>query len=95
MRQLAWAWIAVAGMAGVAAASDARHDEKLAMAAARIAAERVGPLRGGFGPGGTAEFVRSEDGQKPTRSRTGPRPGIWVDGLAIAVEKRRSASPEL
>lgn len=97
MRQLACALAVVAGMSGAAAASEARYDERLAMAAARIAAERVGPLRGGFGPGRAARFVRIEAEAEPGRSRpqAAPRPGIWIDGLAIAVERRRTASPEL
>lgn len=95
MRQLAWGLMVAAGMVGMAAASDARHDERLAMAAARIAAERVGQLRGSFDPGSTARFVEVAPKPNTLRSPAELRPGVWIDGLAIAVERKRTASPEL
>lgn len=96
MRTLLLAFsIAAAGL-GEAQASDARYDERLAQAAAQIAASRMGDLRGGLEPG--SQLVLVEDGpSRPERAvaeRPAP-PGVWHDGLAIAVERRSTVSPEL
>jgi hypothetical protein len=86
-------------LASVAIASaDERHDRTLALSAARIVVERVGELRGGFAAGGDIVLVAPVARAEPSAPRTpavGPRPGEWVDGLAIAVERPSTVSPEL
>ena len=79
------------------AASDVRYDTRLATAAAQIAAERVGELRGSFTANDDVEFVATTEkpAQPPVAPRVRPRPGQWVNGLAIAVEPKRTVSPEL
>jgi len=84
---------------GRAGAADARYDRKLAQAAAEIVAERMGPLRGGFSVDEKPALLTSMPPQTVRQSvRTelpSPAPGEWRDGLAIAVEKKSVASPEL
>ncbi len=91
--------LAAAVLAGGAVAADERYDRKLAEAAAEIAAARMGPLRGGFAPGERpALFVPplEEPARHPARAAPPPpAPGEWRDGLAIAVERKPGASPEL
>lgn len=97
MRRVLLALLAAVGVSGVASAADARHDEKLEMAAARMAAERMGALRGSFSVDQPPTFVEPAEKAEPRKvvPPSGLRPGVWVDGLAIAVERRPSVSPEL
>ena len=84
---------------GRAGAADARYDRKLAQAAAEIVAERMGPLRGGFSVDEKPALLVLTPAQtvrRPVRTEPPPpAPGEWRDGLAIAVEKKSVASPEL
>lgn len=95
------AMLAAALLAGGAAMADERYDRKLDEAAAGIVAARIGSLRGGFAPGERPLLLnlepepRQERAAPPAAPRTAPAPGEWRDGLAIAVERRSSVSPEL
>lgn len=84
---------------GTGNAADARYDHKLAQAAAKIVAARMGPLRGGFSVDEKpALFVPqlAETVRRPVKAEPpAPVPGEWRNGLAIAVEKKSVASPEL
>ena len=84
---------------GKAGAADARYDRKLAQAAAEIVAERMGPLRGGFSVDEKPALLAltpPQTARQPVRAELPPpAPGEWRDGLAIAVEKKSVASPEL
>ena len=84
---------------GRAGAADARYDRKLAQAAAEIVAERMGPLRGGFSVDEEPALLALTPPQavrRPVKAQLPPpAPGEWRDGLAIAVEKKSVASPEL
>ena len=86
-------------MGSRAGAADARYDRKLAQAAAEIVAERMGPLRGGFSVDEKPALLTPMPAQtvrRPVRTELPPpAPGEWRDGLAIAVEKKSVASPEL
>ena len=94
MRRLAFALAMVMALGGEGAA-DERYDRRLDEAAASIVASRMdGSLRGPFGLG--------EEPRLHTRARKAPPPrlqgrlpGIWQNGLAIAVERRPRASPDL
>lgn len=97
MRALVVAALAVVVSADATRALDRSHDEKLEQAAAGIVAARIGPLRGGFDFGdeigivaGEPEYPRPAEMRKPRAE-----PGVWQDGLAIAVERRTGASPDL
>jgi hypothetical protein len=55
-------------------------------------------LRGGFGPGDEPALLTPQPVAKPERAPAAPpvlQPGVWHDGLAIAVERRSGVSPEL
>lgn len=94
MRRLAFALLVVMVLGGDVAA-DERYDRRLDEAAASIVASRLNaPLRGAFGLGEEPRLGRRPEEGKP--ARLGARlPGVWQDGLAIAVERRPRASPEL
>lgn len=80
-------------MSGAAAnASDAVFDARLARAAGEIVAAKMGPLRGGLQPGELV-LVRPRETTRPRPQ--GRQPGVWENGLAIAVERKPRASPEL
>ena len=98
MRIHALAMLAAGLLAGGEAMADGRYDRKLDQAAAEIAAARMGPLRGGFAPGDEPALLTPQPAAKPERVPAAPpvlRPGVWHDGLAIAVERRSGVSPEL
>lgn len=97
MRIQALAVLAAAVLAGSAGAADDRYDRKLDRAAAEIAASRMGTLRGGFEPGERPVLLVLPDMAEPERPQALPevQPGVWHDGLAIAVERRSRVSPEL
>lgn len=97
MRIHVLAALAAAVMAGSAGAAEDRYDRKLDRAAAEIAAARMGPLRGGFAPGERPALLMPQETPALERQETAPdrRPGVWHDGLAIAVERKSAASPEL
>lgn len=78
-----------------AASADERYDRSLVEAAAAILAARMdGSLRGSFALG--VEPALQAPAEKPRpETRKAPRPGAWHDGLAIAVERKSSVSPEL
>lgn len=96
MRMLACAVLAAAATAQVCEAAEDRYDHRLDKAAAEIAASRMGGLRGGFEPGQVPAIVEPADlkPQAPARRERRPAP-VWVDGLAVAIEKQSSVSPEL
>lgn len=59
------------------ALSEQRYDRRLEAAAARIAAEKMGALRGGFGPHEKPQFTSAIDPAKPTHlsaERARPQP---------------------
>jgi hypothetical protein len=94
MRRLAFALLVVMVFGGDAAA-DERYDRRLDEAAASIVASRMDhPLRGAFGLGEEPHLERRAEEAMSSRPQ-GRRPGVWQGGLAIAVEKRPRASPEL
>lgn len=111
MRRLAIAPAAAIAIAGAVYAADEPqlYDRRLAQAAAEIAASRMGSLRGAFAvdenpglpahvdPAATAGTgsAASASGAKPSRKREPPAPGVWHNGLAIAVERKSTVSPEL
>ena len=100
MRIALLAALAAVALAGGAPAADERYDRRLAQAAAEIVAARMGPLRGGFAPGETPVLLApagTVDTGARSEVRTPPRqpPGAWQDGLAIAVERKPSGSPDL
>ena len=77
------------------AVADERYDRTLAEAAAGIVAARMdGKLRGGFGQD-AEPLLQAPAETSPPQPAKPPRPGIWRDGLAIAVERKSSVSPEL
>lgn len=84
-------------------AAQSGHDERLADAAARIVAENIGPLRTNLRRGGSPRLFdnSAQTAIGGSAVRTGdpasrrPRPGEWHRGLALAVEGRRTVSPEL
>ena len=98
----AFAWLFLVAVAGSAAA-ESGHDSRLAEAAARIVAENIGPLRTNLRRGETRRLFdngvlpeaagETTAGRDPATRR--PRPGEWHRGLALAVEGRRTVSPEL
>ncbi len=58
------------------ALSEQRYDRRLEAAAARIAAEKMGALRGGFAPDEKPQFTSAFDPEKPTHlsaERSRPR----------------------
>lgn len=79
------------------AGAETGHDRRLAEAAARIVAERMGPLRGSIDIGRRAILQAGslQAGAADGAAVPGLRPGEWRDGLAIAVEERRAVSPDL
>lgn len=93
-RLAAAAVLAAVMLAHGAAAAEERYDRRLDEAAARIIAARMGPLREGFAPDErpALSVAPARSGRQRTAS---PAPGQWHDGLAIAVERRPTASPEL
>lgn len=97
MRALAIAAVVLMVSLDAARALDRRHDEKLERAAAGIVAARMGSLRGGFGIRDQIGIVSHEaEYRPPARIQQGPlKPGVWQDGLAIAVERKTDASPDL
>lgn len=99
MRVHALAALAAAVMAGNAGAADERYDRRLDRAAAEIVAARIGQLRGGFAPGASPvlSLTQEEAAPAPEPRQAVPelRPGMWRDGLAIAVERKSRVSPEL
>ncbi|MVA98787.1 hypothetical protein GN330_16185 [Nitratireductor sp. CAU 1489] len=73
--------IALAGLVLAAPAmADQKFDRSIDAAAARIVAERIGEIRGGFAPGDTPDFV----GEVKTVASVAPSDGSWSDGLARA-----------
>ena len=98
MRIHVLAMLAAGMLAGGHAMADERYDRKLDEAAAGIAAAKMGSLRGGFAPGERpALFVASPEewARHPVSVAPALAPGEWRDGLAIAVERKTGASPEL
>jgi hypothetical protein len=92
MRGRMLAALAMAMNGAAANASDAVFDTRLARAASEIVAAKMGPLRGGLQPGELVLVQPSET----ARARPKRRPhGVWENGLAIAVERKPRASPEL
>lgn len=101
MRKLALAATAAAALAGVALAADEpqSYDLKLAQAAAEIVAARIGDLRGGFSMQEAPALLilpdRPAAASRAANAPALPPPGVWRNGLAIAVERKSGASPEL
>ena len=101
MRIQGLAMLAIAILAGGNAVADERYDRKLDEAAAQIAAAKMGALRGGFAPDerplllDPAPAPRRDRPAKAPVARPDPAPGEWRDGLAIAIERKSSVSPEL
>ena len=96
MRRQVAAILVAAFLAGSAKASDNRHDERLARAAAEIAASRMGELRGGLDIGARPILVEPMANlPRPSAQLKAPRDNVWDRGLAIAVERKSSASPDL
>lgn len=96
MRRQVAAILAAACLAGSAEASDNRHDEKLARAAAEIVAARMGELRGGLEIGTRPVLVAPMPSlPRPSIAPKAPNDNVWDRGLAIAVERKSSASPDL
>ena len=111
MRMLAIAPAAAIAIAGAAYAADEAqlYDRRLAQAAAEIVASRMGSLRGAFevdenaeqlvtvdpaANAGPADATLTARARRP-RTSSPPRPGVWQNGLAIAVERKSTVSPEL
>jgi hypothetical protein len=66
----------------VPAQADGKIDRSIDAAAAKIVAARIGDIRGGFAPGDEPVFVTVQD---PSVTASVPvRPGVWIDGLALA-----------
>lgn len=100
MRKLALAATAAAALVGGAlAAEEPRpYDRRLAQAAAEIVASRIGGLRGGFDMQDTPDLSawRAALPKSSSAHRSAlPPPGVWRNGLAIAVERKSPVSPEL
>lgn len=95
MRTRALAMLAAAMLACGEGVADERYDRKLAEAAAGIAAARMGALRGGFQPGERPALFKPADKEQPPPTPQAAAPGVWHDGLAIAVERKTNVSPEL
>lgn len=101
MRKLALAATAAAALVGAALAAEEprSYDRRLAQAAAEIVASRMGGLRGGFGmqdaPDLTMRPQEPAAAAPSARAPALPPPGVWRNGLAIAVERKSTASPEL
>lgn len=105
MRIHALVLLTAAMLAGGGAVADERYDRKLDEAAAGIVAARMGALRTGFAADERPALVNPTpqparvshraSGSKAPSVRPAPAPGEWRDGLAIAVERRSKASPEL
>lgn len=97
MRALVLAALVIVVSADATRALDRRHDEKLEQAAAGIVAARIGPLRGGFDVRDEVGIVAPEpDYPRPVKTpKPRTEPGVWQDGLAIAVERRSGVSPDL
>lgn len=93
---LALAVMAMAGTVLTADAPEIRHDQRLERAAAGIVAARMGDLRGGLEIGFRAETRdHPQPVQRPRPAPAERRIGVWQDGLAIAIEKKTTVSPEL
>lgn len=106
MRKLALAATGAAVLAGAAFAAEEpqSYDRRLAQAAAEIVAARIGDLRGGFGTQEAPVLSMSPDKPAPDKLAVAspaahapalPPPGVWRNGLAIAVERKSGVSPEL
>lgn len=95
MRTKALAMLAAAILAGGGAVADERYDRKLDEAAADIAAARMGALRGGFQPGERPVLFKPAGEKQQPSPPQAAAPGVWHDGLAIAVERKTNVSPEL
>lgn len=95
MRTKALAMLAAVMLACGGAVADERYDRKLDEAAAEIAAARMGALRGGFQPGERPALLQPAGEKQPSSTPQAAAPGVWHDGLAIAVERKTNVSPEL
>lgn len=97
MRAFLAALLAIAVSSDAAIAVEDRYDRKLDRAAAEIVAARIGALRGGFDVHDKVRIVAVEpEMRRPVQARRpAVRPGVWQDGLAIAVERKTDASPDL
>lgn len=91
--------LAVIVMAGTAGAVDlpaVQHDQRVEQAAAAIVARRMGDLRGGLDLGFRAEASQpARAARHSQRIKRQPRAGVWRDGLAVAIEKKTTVSPNL
>lgn len=97
MRALAFAVLAAGLSICEATALEDRHDEKLERAAASIVAARMGELRGSLDI--AHRLTAAEEAaavRRPAAHPASPPAGIWQpDGLAVAVERKPLASPDL
>lgn len=94
MRIAALAMLAAGMLAGGTAMADERYDRKLEEAAAGIVAAKMGSLRGGFAPGEAPALLVAQP-TEPAKAAPALAPGEWRNGLAVAVERKSGASPEL
>ena len=95
MRVVMTVMLAIAVSSDMAGALDGRYDEKLAQAAADIVASRMGSLRGGFDVNDRVDLAIPTSQQEAPRGASQPAAGVWRDGLAIAVERDSTVSPDL
>ena len=82
---------AVFGLAASSAVAETRYDHRIEQAAIAIVAGKIGDIRGGFGFDGKPVFVTGQDALSTGSISASPtRDGKWRDGLAPAVEGKRS-----
>lgn len=95
MGRCAGALLVFLAVAGPAAAGPG-YDVRLADAAARIVAENIGPLEVILRRGEPRRlFDNAPRSPAAAHRAAAPRPGQWRRGLALAVDARRTVSPEL
>ena len=93
---LVYAVVAMAGTAGAVNVPTVQYDQRIERAAAAIVARRMGELRGGLDIGFRVHPPQhSQPVNRSSPASRQPRAGVWQDGLAIAIEKKTTVSPDL
>ena len=86
MKKALMALAVTASLVPAANAAEQRYDHKLAESAARIAAAKMGAIRGGFSFGQKPQFVAAQGAPAMTAADVPPPADAPLDGLVPAVE---------
>lgn len=86
MKKVLMAFTALTVFVSTADAAEQRYDHTLEASAARIAASRMGDIRGGFSFGQKPQFVVVQSAPAMTAADSPPPAAAPTDGLVPAVE---------